>query len=137
MAFDARPLHDAIVAVCPILGVSVGDPANKATWTIQYDPAATAQQRTNAQAAITAFDPNVVSVPLELIQTRMEAEPISATNAWETYVNFVFGTNARRNAFLKIMFIGKPIRQDNTVFRTSMTNAGIAAAAQDRILAAP
>lgn len=130
--FDAARLHDAIAAVCPIDNVSVGDPADKATWVIRFDPAATAGQKTAAQSVITSFDPNVVSVPLELIQTRMENEGV-----WDTYVNFAFGNATRRNAFLKVMFIGRPVRSDSTAFRTSMTNAGISAAAQDRILAAP
>jgi chitodextrinase len=56
MAFNAGRLHDAIVAVCPIIGVTVADPADKATWAAQFDPAATAQQRTAAQNAINSFD---------------------------------------------------------------------------------
>ncbi len=50
-------LVGAIAAVCPILGVSVGDWTNKATWRIDFDPAATAPQIAAAQAAMQAFDP--------------------------------------------------------------------------------
>lgn len=55
----AKPadLHDAIAAVCPIAGVRIGDWANKATWGIDFDSSATAQQKTDAQTALTNFDP--------------------------------------------------------------------------------
>lgn len=49
-------LDAALRAVCPIRGVSVGNAADKATWRIDFDPAATAQQRTDAAAVLSAFD---------------------------------------------------------------------------------
>lgn len=130
--FEASRLHESIAAVCPIIGIQVGNVDDRSTWTIQFDPSATAQQRTNAQAVINAFDPSITSIPLDLIQARMETEGV-----WDTYVNFAFGNATRRNVFLKVMFVGKPIRQDNATFKSSMTNAGISQAAQDRILATP
>lgn len=51
-----RRLHALVAAVCPIAGVSVGDPANKATWTFDPLPGATAQQLADAQAVIDALD---------------------------------------------------------------------------------
>jgi hypothetical protein len=36
----------------PIQGVSIGDPANRATWIAQFDPAATAAQRTTAATVL-------------------------------------------------------------------------------------
>lgn len=139
---DVSYLHEQLEAAMgrSIGGVSVPNVADKTTWRVDYTPDTTAAQTTQAQAVIAAWDPNAtrpVTIPLDLIQARMEAEPISATNAWETYVNWAFGNATRRNAFVKIMFMGRPVRQDSAVFRTSMTSAGIPAAAQDRILANP
>ena len=48
----ARELHNAVAAVCPILGISIGDPADNTTWAVAFDPAATAAQRTAAQTVI-------------------------------------------------------------------------------------
>ena len=44
-------------AAIPILGVSVGDEIVRATWRIDYDPAATAQHRLDGEALRLAFDP--------------------------------------------------------------------------------
>jgi hypothetical protein len=49
-------LQQAVDAVCPNLGVYVGDPANKATWKVNFAPAATNAQKTAAATAITNFD---------------------------------------------------------------------------------
>src|ERR1700722_4184063 len=53
---STQRLHDAIAAVCPILGVSIGTPGQSATCEISYDPSATSDQQTAAQAALAAFD---------------------------------------------------------------------------------
>lgn len=52
----AAKIDAAVKAVCPIYGVSVGNPADKSTWSIDFKPEATAPQRAAAQAAIDAFD---------------------------------------------------------------------------------
>jgi hypothetical protein len=57
----ALELHNAIAAVCPIQGVSIGNLADKATWRIDYDPAATAPQKQAAQAVITSFNVNALT----------------------------------------------------------------------------
>jgi hypothetical protein len=49
-------LHDAIAAVCPIVGVSIGRRDDRSTWRIDYAPNATAEQRAAAQATLEAFD---------------------------------------------------------------------------------
>jgi hypothetical protein len=56
-------LDAAIRAVCPIEGVLIGDEGNKATWSIQFRPEATAPQKTAAQAALNAFDPVAAELP--------------------------------------------------------------------------
>lgn len=48
-------LEAAIKAVCPIQGVSIGNPAVKATWAAQFQPSATPAQQTAAQTVITNF----------------------------------------------------------------------------------
>lgn len=60
---DIINLHNKIAAVCPILGVSIGDPEDKDTWRIDYAVNATQNQITAAQAAVTAFDPDAPPVP--------------------------------------------------------------------------
>ena len=48
----AQQIHTAVAAVAPISGVSVGDPNNRATWSIRFKEEATAQERVNAQSAL-------------------------------------------------------------------------------------
>ncbi len=55
-----------VAAACPILGISVADPKDKATWRIDFDPSATDPQRQAAQAALQAFDPSAPAVPQEV-----------------------------------------------------------------------
>ena len=49
-------LDNQINAVCPINGVAIGDAISKSTWRIDFKPEATAQQRSDAQAVVAAFD---------------------------------------------------------------------------------
>jgi hypothetical protein len=48
-------LQAAISAVCPIDGISVGNPAQPSTWTITFDPSATAPQIAAANAILAAY----------------------------------------------------------------------------------
>jgi hypothetical protein len=50
-------LHQKIANVCPILGISIGDPGNAATWSIDFDPSATPAQQQAAQQALAAITP--------------------------------------------------------------------------------
>lgn len=52
----AVAVQHAVSAVCPIYGVSIGHREDRATWRADFKPEATNQDRTNAQAAIFAFD---------------------------------------------------------------------------------
>lgn len=54
---NAGTIHDLIAPVCPIKGVSMGTPDNKASWVVLFDDAATDQQKTAARAVIDAFNP--------------------------------------------------------------------------------
>lgn len=51
----AAALHKALQASAPIDGVSIGNDADKSTWKIQFNAAATTQQKTAAQTALTSF----------------------------------------------------------------------------------
>lgn len=51
----AVALHERIAAICPITGVSIGDPADKRTWRVDFGPGSTPQQRADAAAVITAW----------------------------------------------------------------------------------
>jgi hypothetical protein len=56
---DAGTLHIAVAAVCPIIGVSIAKPDDRATWVVDFDPAATAPQRLAAQNVVATFTPTV------------------------------------------------------------------------------
>ena len=72
MTQNAQDLHAALAAVCPILGVSVGDWTNRATWLVDYDPSATSAQKTAATTVISSFDPTKPT----------NAEIAAAVQAW-------------------------------------------------------
>lgn len=63
MTLDILKLHTQISAVCPIDGVSVGAVENKSTWSIQFRPEATEQEKAAADAVIDAFDLSAPIVP--------------------------------------------------------------------------
>lgn len=76
------------------------------------------------------------TIPLAVIQSRMEAETVAGLDGWTAYVNYIFGASARRNAFFKIMFIGKPLRQDHAGLILTMNGAGFTADQIARVMAA-
>jgi len=49
-------LHQSVAAVCPIVGVAIGQDGVAASVRIDFDISATAPQRTAAQTAVNAFD---------------------------------------------------------------------------------
>lgn len=95
-------------------------------WVETDGPAPTEQQ----VSAHLNPPPPPVRIPLAVIQSRLEAE-----SGWDTYVNHMFGTAARRNAFLKTMFIGKPVQINGNGFVTSLQGAGFNAEQIGRITA--
>jgi hypothetical protein len=52
MDTTAKQLDNAVKLVCPIFGVSIGTPNDRDTWTIQYKPEATAEEKAAALAII-------------------------------------------------------------------------------------
>ena len=70
---DAGKLHEAIAKVCPIHGVSIGRANDKGTWRIDFDQAATQQQKDAAQAALVAFDVAAADAAEQAIKDRRVA----------------------------------------------------------------
>ncbi len=60
LAFDV--LHDAVAAVCPILGVSMGNPNDKSTCRIDFAPSATPAEQQAARAVVAGFNPSPITV---------------------------------------------------------------------------
>jgi hypothetical protein len=60
----------------PIVGVSIGSPSVRSTWTIQYDPAATTQQRADGETTRLAFDPVAPSV----VAAVLDAEALASVD---------------------------------------------------------
>lgn len=58
---DAGYIQNAITGACPVVGVSVGDPSDKETWTVHYAAEATDQQKKSAEAIIAALDVNAAT----------------------------------------------------------------------------
>ena len=68
----ASGLDAAIRAVCPALeGVSIGDPADRTTWRLDFGPDATDAQRQAARSALQAFV-LATSDPFTLYKTDIE-----------------------------------------------------------------
>lgn len=73
----AEQLHNAIAAVCPIDGVSIGVTDDKSTWRIDFKPEATSQQIAAAQAVIQSFvftPPAPAPDPLAALQQQVAAQ---------------------------------------------------------------
>lgn len=68
MTIAAR-LDEAVKAVCPIFGVSIGLPGDKTTWRISFKDEATAEQRAAAQAVVDAFDLQVEAAMAQRVAT--------------------------------------------------------------------
>ncbi len=58
----AESIHRSISAACPIDGVSIGSPMDKATWRIDYSPSATPAQKSAAQGVVAALDVNAAVI---------------------------------------------------------------------------
>lgn len=63
----AQAVHDKVVAVAPIDGVSLGSWTDKAKWVVTFKAEATDAQKTAAATAITDFDIAAEEAALEEI----------------------------------------------------------------------
>ena len=57
---NLEKLHNAIAAICPIDGVSIGIQDDKTTWRIDFKDEATADEKAAAQAVIDAADLSIL-----------------------------------------------------------------------------
>lgn len=89
-------LHKAIVtAVGAVIdGVTIGDPADKATWTIQFTPEASKANQAAARAVLAAFDP---TAPVVIDATKEAAAKAAAGSVpiRAFYRFWFFKTNGR------------------------------------------
>ena len=53
---DARALYNAVVAVCPVIGVTLGRKDDRTTWSFEPSPDATQQQIDAGNIIVTTFD---------------------------------------------------------------------------------
>ena len=81
----ATLLHAKIAAVCPIDGVSIGDPADPKTWRIDFSVSATPAQMAAAQAALAAITPTALVAADNSIKTAAAAivviDPLATAKA--------------------------------------------------------
>lgn len=74
-------LHNAIAAVCPIIGISVGTMGDSASVRIDYAGNATEQERAAAQAVLAAFNwnsPDPRAAKLAEIEATLADTPLLA-----------------------------------------------------------
>ena len=84
-------LHNAIVAVCPINGISIGNASDKTTWTFKALETATTEQITAAQSVIDNADLSILDDPAtcsayEFLQRFTQAERIAIEASDDVYV---------------------------------------------------
>ncbi|WFS07795.1 hypothetical protein [Methylobacterium sp. 391_Methyba4] len=105
---DAPALHAALAAVCPILGVSLGDPDNRATWRIDFDPAATTSQRRAATALLATF----TGVDLA---TYIAAAHAALRDGGVTVGSMRIKTDAESRGLIDGAYALSQVRPDNTI----------------------
>jgi hypothetical protein len=69
----AQRLHQAVAAVAPVVGVSIGEETEKDTWQIDFAPEATEQQRAAAEAVIAELDPTAPVAEAPSLEQRVAA----------------------------------------------------------------
>ena len=70
----------------PISGCAIGDPNNKATWRVDFDPSATQDHRNQAEAVIAAYvEPTAAAKQDKLDDQRVNDKPLIAVSMalWE------------------------------------------------------
>ena len=75
---DIADLTAAVAAAAPVYGVTIGNPADKTTWTIQFQPGATVAQKAAAQAVLTGWvDPPPAMTFLNFLALFTSAEQMA------------------------------------------------------------
>lgn len=82
----AAQLYQTINATVPIAGVRIGDPANKATWSIQFVAGTSSADQATANGILAGFDPadpaTVTSAQTNDAMSQSRQKDILATIAW-------------------------------------------------------
>jgi hypothetical protein len=84
-------LYEKIKAVCPVVGVSVGNWTDKGTWRIDFDTGATPAQKAAAQAVVDAFDYNAPDDTDEINQRVLNAALIEPGSVLRAIAEIQFG----------------------------------------------
>lgn len=101
MRFPTNNLDDALRAVCPIHGVSIGRRDDKTTWRIDFTSEATLAQRVSAQAVVDAFDAVAVAASIE--SQRLDKEALASSARLNTAFENL-RTEAEISAFVLRLF---------------------------------
>lgn len=109
-------LHEAIAAVCPIVGVSIGAADNRLTWRIDYAAEATAGQILDAEAVLASFDVETPAYAAPVIALVAQARLVidgEDIQGIETSVNFSAAMTIDTNVFW--IFFAAPQPDDDFI----------------------
>lgn len=116
----ATKLYEAVTAVCPIDGVSIGRKDDKSTWRVDFKDEATAEQRAAARAVVDTFvfdeaaeatrvatiDNNIATTTVGPVTPKTVAELKAMTWAeFSAWFDANFTTNAQLVGLLKRLTI--------------------------------
>jgi hypothetical protein len=93
-------IHSLVNAVCPIYGIRTGLQTDKSTWSIMFDPSATADQQAAGQAVIDNFNlsawNNNVSIytQIETLENSITARMMREAQAGDSTVDPNTGNTA-------------------------------------------
>lgn len=90
-------LHQQIAAVCPIDGISIGDPNDKTTWRLDFTKDATTSQKKAAQNIIDAFDSAAAEAKQDLSVSAQALLAEADTTMLRVIEAVTLGTNALGN----------------------------------------
>ena len=99
---NALDLHKQIQSVAPsLVGVSIGNSADKATWEMTFSPAATDQQKQAAQAVVaaytdTSFKTSKIALAWDTCMARCEVATLIVATSAGTY-SYGIDANTRDN----------------------------------------
>lgn len=126
---NASLLHDQIAAVCPIDGLTIDNWSDKTTWTIFFDPSATAAQKQAAASVVAAID--VTTLVLYTAQVwQLQAVMSASTWTGPTWTQVTTAVQNSGNATMIAFFThpGNLIPSNSTTLAALGTQLGMTAA---------
>ncbi len=84
----AAALDQAVKAVCPVLGVSIGDADDRSTWRVDFADEATDEQRALAAAALAEFVPPGPSYQITPAKLWRRCTPAEAVTLRDVLLSF-------------------------------------------------